>query len=68
MVDAIKDPAQANLAELQQMILNSGAMQYTREFAQREIDLAKQAAFELKDSVHKQALLNLADFVVLRNA
>lgn len=65
--DAITKPEQAKLGELQDIIKKSGAMDYTQQFAQREISLAKQAIFDLPDSTHKAALLELADFIIERS-
>ncbi len=64
---AISNPSGSNLQEIQNSILNSGAIEYTRAFAKREIDLAKQAISELEASAHKNAALELADFVVNRD-
>ncbi len=64
---ALTEPQQANFTALQHTIKTSGALQYTLDFAQREIELAKQALLMVKNSAHKTALLDLADFVVERN-
>jgi octaprenyl-diphosphate synthase len=48
-------------------IHETGALQYTREQAQREIDVAKAALSVIPDSKHKSALLQLADFSVSRS-
>jgi octaprenyl-diphosphate synthase len=48
-------------------IRGTGALDYTREQAQREIDVAKQALDCIPDSKHKDALLELADFAVSRS-
>jgi octaprenyl-diphosphate synthase len=64
---AISNPDSSNLNEIQHAIMNSQALEYTLAFARREINLAKQAISELDDSSHKNAALDLADFVVNRN-
>jgi octaprenyl-diphosphate synthase len=64
---AISNPDSSNLYEIQKAIMNSGALEYTLEFARREANLAKQAISELEESTHKNAALDLADFVVNRN-
>lgn len=66
-LQAIVNPNATDFCTVQQMILNSDAMQYSIEFARREASLAKQAIFELTDSAHHTAALDLADFVVARN-
>lgn len=67
ITSAISNPSSSNLHEIQDAILNSKAIEYTLSFAKREIDLAKQAISELKASAHKDAALDLADFVVNRD-
>lgn len=64
---AISNPSNYKLQEIQQAIISSGAIEYTLAFAKREIDLAKQAISELDDSAHKNAALDLADFVISRD-
>jgi octaprenyl-diphosphate synthase len=48
-------------------IHETGALQYTREQAQRETAIAKAALDALPDTKHKSALLQLADFAVGRS-
>ncbi len=50
-----------------QAIEETGALQYTREQAMREIDIAKAALDALPDTQHKSALIQLADFAVDRS-
>lgn len=54
-----------------QAIHETGALQYTRDQAQREIDIAKAALSVLSDkeecAKHKSALIQLADFAVSRS-
>lgn len=63
---AISDPTSIDLATVQAAITNSGALEYTLAFAQREAALAKQMLAELPVSTHLQAAFALADFVVQR--
>lgn len=48
-------------------IRETGALDYTREQARREIAIAKAALDVLPDTQHKSALIQLADFAVERN-
>jgi octaprenyl-diphosphate synthase len=48
-------------------IHETGALQYTREQAQRETVVAKAALDALPDSKHKSALIQLADFAIDRS-
>ena len=48
-------------------IHETGALQYTRDQAQREIDTAKSALSVLPDSKYKTALVQLSDFAVSRS-
>jgi len=45
----------------------TGALQYTREQARREITAAKAALDALPDTKHKSALIQLSDFAVDRS-
>lgn len=55
------------LDEVTEIIKNSGAIAYTREVAQKEADLAKQALAPLTDSDYKKALIALTDLAVNRS-
>lgn len=55
------------LDEVTEIIKNSGAIAYTREVAQKEADLAKQALAPLTDSEYKKALIALTDLAVNRS-
>lgn len=66
VIQAIINPAATDLTHIQKLIINSGAIEYTLEFAKREAMLAKQAITELDDTEHRAAALALADFVVTR--
>jgi octaprenyl-diphosphate synthase len=56
------------LAEIQVAIESTGALQYTAARAQEAADLAIDALTELPDSVHKQALVAIAEFAVQRRS
>lgn len=64
--EAITMPQQVNLPKMQEMIITSGALEYTQAFAKREASLAKQALSELVESEERANALALADFVVNR--
>ena len=66
VIDAITNPKNADLNQVQQAIVESGAMDYTYEFARREAELAKQAISELPESDYRTATIELADFVITR--
>ena len=53
--------------EINRVIVDTGALQYTIDQAHREAALAKQSIAELSDGDHKQALLFLAEYAVERN-
>jgi octaprenyl-diphosphate synthase len=64
--NAIKDNIY-DFPAIQQALDISGALQYTQNFAKREISLAKQALSELPHSEFKEAILQLADYLIARN-
>jgi octaprenyl-diphosphate synthase len=66
VIDAITKPETADLELIRTAINESGAIDYTKQFAKREAELAKLALCELPDSDYKTAALDLADFVVVR--
>ncbi len=63
---AIESEGIGLLAEVTQIIKNSGAIAFTMKTAQTEADQAKQALSALTDSNLKEALLSLADLAVNR--
>lgn len=67
IVDAIRNPEDASLTEVQKIIADTQAIVYCQELAQQMIIIAKQQLSVLKGSPAKQALADLADFVILRN-
>ena len=66
--DAILHPEQADFDHVVQAIHRTGAMQYTLDSAARECGLARKALEPLCASAHKQALLELLDFVIQRKS
>lgn len=64
---AIKDGGSEHLPLIQQMILNSDAIEYTKRFAQTEMERAVHALGDLKASPYKEALLGLVRFAVDRD-
>ena len=65
--EAIEFAGLAQLETVLKAIQETGALQYTREQAQREIAIAKGALDALPDTQHKSALIQLADFAVDRS-
>ena len=47
-------------------ITSGGALDYTRQMAQREVVAAKDALVFLPESAYKQVLLDLADYALAR--
>lgn len=68
---AIENGGLTEFQTVLQAIHETGALQYTRDQAQREIDIAKAALSVLPDTEegakHKSALIQLSDFAVSRN-
>ena len=64
---AIESEGIALLSEVTEIIKNSGAIDYTKEIAQNEAELAKQSLAPLADSEFKFALNALADLAVNRS-
>lgn len=65
--NAILNPQTANFAEIYQAVQQTKSLEYTREFADREANLARQALAELAGAVNTQDLQNLTDHLLLRN-
>lgn len=65
--EAIEFAGLAQLETVLKAIQETGALQYTRAQAQREIAIAKAALDTLPDTKHKSALIQLADFAVDRS-
>lgn len=64
--EAIERDGASRLAEVTQIIQETGAIAYTQQVAQQEAEKAKQSLAMLEDSELKQALLSLADLAVNR--
>lgn len=54
------------LDEVVNLVKQSGALEHTRKQAAQHAEMAKAALAEMPDSHYKTAMLNLADFAVLR--
>lgn len=67
IIEAITNPQTDNLGVVQKQIKDSGALEYTLQFAIREAELARQAIMELPDSKYRTAALKLTEFSVTRN-
>ena len=63
---AIEQGNIGGFAEVLQVIKQTGALEYTRQQAQRESDAACAALSTLPDTAYKQSLLQLADFAAKR--
>lgn len=66
IIAGLADASPDILQTLQTVIIKSGALEYTREFAKREAVLAKQALFELPSSSYNELAIDLAEFAVIR--
>lgn len=55
-----------NLDEIQKLILDSNAIQYSKNIAKQEIEQAKLCISELEDSVYVKSCLELCDFILNR--
>ncbi|MDH3748371.1 MAG: octaprenyl diphosphate synthase [Gammaproteobacteria bacterium] len=65
---AIIDGGLNQLESIQAVIESTGALQYTAARAQEAADLALRALTDIPESVHKQALIAVAEFAVQRRA
>ena len=64
---AIETGGLAELARVVQAIESAGGLEYTARLAQREVDLALAALEPIPDTVHVEALRQLAGFAVSRS-
>lgn len=64
--NAIKTGNIKDLDKIQDIIFSTKAIEYTVKIAQEEINKAKAAINILPDSIYKNSLLQLADFIVIR--
>ena len=63
---AIEQGSRDNIATIVQIIQSCGAIEYTQQAAEKEIQLAKTALDNIDDSTYKVALLALADYALTR--
>ncbi|MBI3902104.1 MAG: octaprenyl diphosphate synthase [Nitrosomonadales bacterium] len=64
--EAIEQGDIARFEEVLQVVKQTGALEYTRQQAQREADAARAALGNLPDTTYKQSLLQLANFAATR--
>ena len=64
--EAIETGNAERFDEINRVIVDTGALQYTIDRAQSESDAAKQMIAPLEDNEYKQALIFLADYAVER--
>lgn len=64
---AIENADISRLGDIQNIINKTKAVEHTKEFAKSEINKAKESLNVLEDSPYKEALKNLADFIIARN-
>ena len=62
----IKNPSEADLEKVVQLIKRSDAIEYTKKLAIKECLLAKNSLDDFKSTVHKKILIGLLDFVINR--
>ena len=62
----IKNPSDADLEKVVQLIKQSDAIEYTKKLALKECLLAKRSLNDFKPSFHKKILIDLLDFVINR--
>ena len=65
--EAIETGKAERFDEINRVIVDTGALQYTIDQAQSESDAAKREIASLEDSDYKQALIYLADYAVERS-
>jgi octaprenyl-diphosphate synthase len=64
---AIASADRANIGQILPIIQQSGALEYARQIAQAQSDLAKKALAPIPEGPYKRALLSLADLALHRN-
>nr|WP_323848012.1 polyprenyl synthetase family protein [Nitrogeniibacter mangrovi] len=64
---AIEEGGRDAFADVHRAILDTGALEATRQFARREVELAKNALDAVPSSLFKDRLLELSDFAVGRD-
>ncbi|MFK5984038.1 MAG: polyprenyl synthetase family protein [Pseudomonadota bacterium] len=63
---AIENGGLDKISEIMEAIIDTGAIDYSRKIAKKEAQLAIEQLLPIKDSVYKQALIDLANFSVQR--
>ena len=63
---AIKEGQRDKIDQVIAIIHQTGAVEYTLQVAEREVNNAKAALSVIVDSIYKDALLKLADFSIKR--
>lgn len=66
--DALEHAKRENFNAVLNAVQQSGALEYARNVAQKEAQLAKECLVQLPDSPHTQALIALADLAIDRNS
>ncbi len=64
---AIESGGKDGFEPVLKIIQQTGALDYTKQCAQKEADMATSAISTFRDSIYKQCLLELAEFAVSRN-
>ncbi len=64
---AIEQGGREDLAQVLEAVKMCGALEYTREQARREVEIARQSLEGIADTQYREALLNLATFAVERS-
>jgi len=67
IIHSLKHGKLDNLAKIIEIVQSANSIEYTREIAQQEAQLAKQALNFLPDSDYKQALLAIVDYSIQRD-
>lgn len=67
MQNALMAPQEADFAAIFEVLIACGALEYTKRFAEREAQLAKQALLELPSAIVCDDLNDLVDFVIDRD-
>jgi octaprenyl-diphosphate synthase len=65
--EAIKSGGESGFQTVLEIIQETGALDYAKQRAQKEAEIATEAIAKLADSSYKECLLQLAYFAVTRN-
>ncbi|CAA0123998.1 Octaprenyl diphosphate synthase [BD1-7 clade bacterium] len=68
VIEAIQKKSAENISDILALVQSNGALDYTREFAQKYVDSARQQLSVLPESPFRDALEQLAGFAVNRKA